>query len=73
MLRGPKNASLQDVRVYEYEDENGVLYWSFTPPETLIPVALRLRSRSRIGTHLINFIVSLRHVAAAFSKASSDG
>lgn len=69
MLRGvPKTASLDEVRVYEYEDEEGNIYWSFAQPPTLIPVARRLRARSRIGTHFINFIVALRHLAAAFGK-----
>lgn len=69
----PKVAALDDVRVYEYEDEDGNVYWSFTKPDTLIPVVRRLRSRSRIGTHVINFIAALRHVAAAFGKANMDG
>jgi len=49
-------------RVYEYEDPNGVIYYSFTKhPDTLSP-PIRLRLKSKIGTHLMNFLVRLRRL-----------
>jgi hypothetical protein len=47
-------------RVYEYEDENGVRYYSFTKQGGMALAPVRLRLKSRIGTHLINFLTKLR-------------
>lgn len=43
-------------RVYEYEDQDGNLYWSLRKPERTTLVGLRLRNRGRLGMHPYHFI-----------------
>lgn len=43
-------------RVYEYEDQDGNLYWSFRKPERSTFVGLRLSHRGRLGLHPYHFI-----------------
>jgi len=47
-------------RVYEYRDDEGVVYYSFTKAPSIISPPVRLKMRDRIGTHLNLFIVRMR-------------
>jgi hypothetical protein len=65
--------AVKGQRVYEYVDDDGVVYYSFTKrPATLSP-PVRLRLRSQIGTHLANFLSKLRQVAAVLGVTEDDG
>lgn len=49
-------------RVYEYTGSDGATYYSFTrQPDTVSP-PIRLRLKSKLGTHLVNFLVKLRRL-----------
>lgn len=48
------------IRVYEYVDEEGTVYWSFTKHPTTISAPKRLALQSRKGTILGPFLVRLR-------------
>lgn len=60
-------------RVYEYEDDNGVVYYSFTRHDATLTTSTRLRLRSRIGTHLVNFVVKFRQTGAALGISEDAG
>lgn len=51
-------------RVYEYVGSDGTIYYSFTKHPATLSSPTRLRLKSRIGTHLVNFLTALRHVGA---------
>lgn len=55
-------------RVYEYHDDDGVVYYSFTRSQTSISPMKRLHLQSRLGTHVINFLVKLRGVSEALQE-----
>jgi len=59
-------------RVYEYEDANGVTYYSFTKQGGSISPPVRLRLKSKIGTHLVNFLTKLRRLGDALSVADEE-
>ena len=68
-----KQAS-QGQRMYEYEDSEGVIYYSFTRHKSTLSPTVRLRLRSRIGVHLVNFLNSVRQTGASFqSEEDPDG
>jgi hypothetical protein len=48
--------------MYEYTDQNGVTYWSFTkhPRPKTPPIQLQLNDR--VGTHFTNFVNELRNL-----------
>ena len=50
-------------RVYEYTDEAGNVYYSFTRLPKEVSVGVRLRLQSRVGTHFQNFLSYLRALA----------
>lgn len=52
-------------RVYEYQGSNGVTYYSFTEQADTVSAPVRLRLVSRRGTHLINFLVKMRHLGTS--------
>lgn len=60
-------------RVYEYEDANGVVYYSFTKADSTLSPPVRLRLKSRIGTHLVNFLVRLRRLGDALDVLDEGG
>lgn len=43
-------------RVYEYEDQDGNLYWSLRKPERSVFMGIQLRHRGRLGMHPYHFI-----------------
>ena len=55
-----KREAKQGDRVYEYIDADGVVYYSFTRHKSTLSPTVRLRLKSRIGVHLINFLSVLR-------------
>lgn len=55
-------------RVYEYKGSDGVTYYSFVRQEKTLGDPIRLRLRSRIGTHLVNFLTKMRQVGMALSS-----
>jgi hypothetical protein len=59
-------------RVYEYEDANGVLYYSFFKQTDTLSPPIRLRLKSRIGTHLTNFLVKLRRLGQIQAVPDED-
>lgn len=50
-------------RVYEYTDEAGNVYYSFTRLPKEVTVGVRLRLHSRVGVHYQNFLSYLRSLA----------
>ncbi len=60
-------------RVYEYEDADGVVYYSFSKQESTISPPVRLRLKSQIGTHLVNFLVRLRRLGDALDVLDEGG
>lgn len=50
-------------RVYEYRDDEGVVYYSFTRAPNIISPPKRLRMKSKVGVHLINFLTRLRRLS----------
>jgi len=58
-------------RVYEYRDDQGVVYYSFTRAVSIISPPTRLKLESRIGVHLIRFLAELRRKGDLLVK--SDG
>jgi len=47
-------------RVYEYRADDGTSYWSFKLSPSQITPPTRLKLKSRLGVHLVNFISWLR-------------
>lgn len=62
-----KKSARPGTRVYEYEDEQGNVYYSFTRSVGRITPPTRLFLRSRIGTGLINFLVEMRRRGVEFA------
>jgi len=63
------------VRVYEYMDDEGTVYWSFTRRPGTVSPPIRLVLQDRKGTMLGQFLVKLRKQGLAllypFNKFSS--
>ena len=49
-------------RVYEYVDNDGVVYYSFTRHPVKISLVKRLTLSSRLGVHISNHILMLRRL-----------
>lgn len=64
--------AVKGQRIYEYVDDDGVVYYSFTKREATLSPPVRLRRKSQIGTHLSNFISRLRQVALARGVSDTD-
>lgn len=47
-------------RVYEYVDEDGNIYYSFYRHPHKVTEPKRLFLVSRVGTHILNFIIALK-------------
>lgn len=56
-----KEADRAGRRVYEYVAEDGTVYYSFTRHPTMVVPTQRLYLQSRLGNHLLNFLVKMRH------------
>ena len=72
MAKAKKKSSggIVSLRVYEYQDADGNVFWSFTKLPQLISPPLRLALQSRIGTHVINFLVKMRRRAEDLGRGS---
>ena len=55
-------------RVYEYRDDDGVVYYSFTRSGNVITPPKRLHLQSRVGTNFINFMSKLRQLSQALRR-----
>lgn len=60
-------------RVYEYVDDDGVVYYSFTKQVVSLRGLTRLRLQSRVGTHITNFVTKLRILASSIVDEDSGG
>jgi len=56
------------IRVYEYVDDEGTTYWSFTQHPSTISLPKRLVLQSRKGTMLGQFLVQIRQQGMALIK-----
>ena len=68
LMAKKKEAGIFNIRVYEYRDAEDNVFWSFTKFSSLISPPLRLTLQSRIGVHVINFLVSLRRKAESLGR-----
>jgi len=68
----PKEAAEPGKRVYEYVDEQGVVFWSFNRLPSKVSKTRRLTLKSRVGSHLINHLVELRRESARLSGYDDD-
>jgi len=59
-------------RVYEYVDDEGTTYYSFTRATNIISPPKRLRMQGRVGVHLINFLTRLRRLSEAVQGPGED-
>jgi hypothetical protein len=64
-------AAIFGQRIYEYRDDEGVVYYSFTRSQNIISPPTRLRLQGRVGTHVVQFLVRLRRMSD--SLQGSDG
>ena len=68
MAEKKQASGLSRIRVYEYQDGEGNIFWSFTKFSSLVSPPVRLTLQSRLGTHVINFLVELRRRAESLGK-----
>ena len=59
-------------RVYEYRDDDGVVYYSFTRAPGIISPPKRLKMKSRVGIHLIRFLMELRRLSESLQLDEVD-
>jgi hypothetical protein len=61
-------------RIYEYVNEDGVVFWSFTKLPFIVTPAQRLRIASRVGTEFSNHLFDLRALRKLYDQQdpSSD-
>ena len=66
----PKEAAVQGRkgRIYEYTNEEGVTFWSFTRLTSVMSPAQRLRISSRVGTQFDNHLFELRALRKFFDQ-----
>ncbi len=67
-----KQGSQFGKRVYEYTSDDGIVFWSFTKLAKMVSPPKRLSLKTRVGTHLINFLVKLRQRSEAVSDEIED-
>ena len=76
MSKTPTKREIQAAfgqRVYEYVDDDGVVYYSFTRSQNIISPPVRLRLQGRVGTHVIQFLVRLRRMSQVLQTPEDDG
>ena len=54
-------------RVYEYRDDEGNIYYSFTRAQNIISPPRRLKLQNKIGTHITRFLVKLRKLSESLA------
>lgn len=67
-----KQASLPGTRVYEYVAEDGTVFYSFTRTDTKVVPVQRLYLQSRLGTHLLNFLIEMRRKGEAIADGDEE-
>jgi len=67
-----KQADLPGKRVYEYVAEDGTVFYSFTRMPTKVVPAQRLYLQSRLGVHLLNFLVDMRRKGEALARTFEE-
>jgi len=60
-------------RIYEYQGDDGVTYYSFTRAQSIISPPQRLKMKGRVGVHLVNFLTRLRRLSETFKETSGEG
>lgn len=59
-------------RIYEYHDEDGVVYYSFTRARDIISAPKRLRLQGRVGLHITRFLAQLRRLSETLVGGEGD-
>jgi hypothetical protein len=59
-------------RIYEYTNDDGVTFWSFTKLPFVVSPAQRLRIGSRVGTEFSNHLFDLRALRKYFANPDSS-
>jgi hypothetical protein len=69
-MADPKEAAVQGRkgRIYEYTNEEGVTFWSFSRLSSVVSPAQRLRIASRVGTQFDNYLFELRALRKFFDQ-----
>jgi hypothetical protein len=68
-----KQANVPGQRVYEYQTEDGTVFYSFHRYPSRIMPPMRLYLESRLGKHLNNFLVEMRRRGHEMATAEEDG
>lgn len=55
-----KGAVTKGLRIYEYTDQDGNVFWSFEKFPSVVKHARTLTLGDRVGTHFDNFLSELR-------------
>jgi hypothetical protein len=73
-MTNPKEAAVQGRkgRIYEYTNEDGVTFWSFTRLSSVVSPAQRLRISSRVGTQFDNHMFELRSLRKLFDQQTGE-
>ena len=62
-MSGEKEATIEKGhRVYEYEDQNGNLFWSFEKYPSIVTHSRTMNLRDRVGTPFDSYLADLRAV-----------
>jgi hypothetical protein len=67
-----KSSAKYGKRMYEYEDQFGNTYWSFTKHPIHTKPQLRLTIQSWVGTHFENFLAELRALHRVLKDSSDE-
>jgi len=65
-----------NLRMYEYKDDTGNTYWSFTKHRSAVSPPTRLVLQDRVGEHPMLFVARLRQLIQALqfgSRNQEDG
>lgn len=77
MTSSPKEGAVtKGLRVYEYTDQDGNVFWSFEKFPSVVKHARTLTLADRVGTHFDNFLSELRahrRILMEDEKAKSQG
>tara|TARA_B100000287_G_C20085729_1_gene564265 strand:- start:4 stop:321 length:318 start_codon:yes stop_codon:yes gene_type:complete len=61
----------QNLRIYEYLDDEGRIFWSFSKTEKRVHV-YRLRLVDRIGLNFLRYVHELKHLIRSVVKLQDD-
>lgn len=60
------------LRMYEYKDDEGNVYWSFVKHRSAVSPPTRLVLQDRVGEHPMLFVTRLRQLIQAFQFGSRN-